>query len=260
MLKTYISSSQYFNDESSLPKPFHHGKFRLNECWQWMSDDEKNQFDVGMADPVHREYFQQLGWDRPDAITYRFNNEGFRCDDFDDSPCVVVLGCSFTFGLALPEHMIWPTLLGKHLGLKVANLAWPGQGADYCFRLAEYWLPRLNAQLCVMLNPPTARVEVMGADELAHTILPSGANAAYNQNDWFLNNWFMNEENHRLNGVKNKLALTQLCNNLNIPFMWYYMWDHMVEHKLVCGPARDLQHPGPMVHEKFVRTILNDQT
>ena len=62
--------------------------------------------DLYLIGPFYREYFRERGWDRPEAITYKFNSEGFRCEEFDDSPCLVALGCSFTFGNALPVDAV----------------------------------------------------------------------------------------------------------------------------------------------------------
>ena len=89
-----------------------------------------------------------------------------------------------------------------------------------------------------------------------------GVVIGYNQNRednlWYTVHWFMNEENHRINAVKNKLAIEKICDNLNIPFWWYFANDHMTGQGN--PPARDLRHCGQEAHEKFVRTMLNDQT
>ena len=188
-------------------KPFHPGQYQRSTTVQWFTGDEKTQYEIGMADPFYREYFQERGWDRPEAITYQFNSEGFRCEEFDSSPCLVALGCSFTLGNALPVDSVWPSLLGKELGLKVVNLGYGGQSADYCFRMAEYWLPKLNVQLCVMLHPPITRLELLFDNGEAGTILPKNASDNYNDQDWYTAHWFINEENHRINAVKNKLAI-----------------------------------------------------
>ena len=149
---------------NNLPT-WHLGKHLANTVLEWMQPDTEQAFNKLCEDPKHKKYFADKGWDQPGAITYKFNNHGFRCDDFNDAPCLVALGCSYTLGLGLPISDIWPTLVGQELDLQVVNLAWNGYSADSCFRLAEYWLPKLNPKLVVMFAPPQARIEVLNESD-----------------------------------------------------------------------------------------------
>jgi hypothetical protein len=176
---------------------------------------------------------------------------------------MIALGCSYTCGIGLPLNTIWPEIVGKELGLRVANLSWGGISADSCFRLAEYWVPRLKPKLVAMLTPPTSRVELCLDEEAVKgfrnvpvdVYLPGGNDA---DNNWFLKHWFANEENHRLNSVKNKLAIQKMCENLNIPCIILDAEDCMTGSREELGYARDMLHGGIPAHQRISEKMLND--
>jgi hypothetical protein len=242
--------------------PWHFGTYHANSTQEWLPTDTKENFDQLMQDPVHREYFAQLGWDQPGAITYNINSEGFRCDEFDyETPCMIALGCSFTVGTGLPIDTIWPSLVGKATGLKVANLAWAGNSSDTCFRLAEYWIPRLKPKLVTMLAPPSNRVEVL-LDENpyylpADVIMPETNSELFKKNDMFLKHWHLNDENSRLNQLKNCLAIKQLCTEHNVSCLIELVQDHMQYSREEIGYARDHMHGGPIIHKRIAEKMLD---
>lgn len=238
-------------------KPWTPGQRNACTSMNWQSPIEKESWQKMMADPVHLEYFRNKGWDREDAITYAINSEGFRCEEFDDTPCLVALGCSYTFGVGLPIEDTWPALVAQARRLKVVNLSWPGQGSDYCFRMAEYWLKRLPVKLCLLLNPPPCRIEVV-TEDAAETFMTNSMSSYYNANDWFLNQWIMNEENHRLNNLKNALAIKQLCAELNVPCGTYDAQVHMSGSREELEYARDYMHAGPLGHKLLAERMLNE--
>ena len=239
--------------------PWNPGLKAANTELVWQSPLEKEQFEKMMADPVHRAYFIDKGWDRPEAITYKINSLGFRSDEFDDSPCLVALGCSYSFGVGLPIDDTWPALVGKALGLKVFNLAWPGQGSDYCFRMANHWISQLNTKYCVLLNPPPSRVEVLMENGQAETFMPHSLSSYYNPNDWFLTQWMVNEDNHWLNNRRNALAVKQICAELGVACNTYEAIEHMSGSREELEYARDYMHAGPRGHRIFAERILNDK-
>lgn len=252
-------------DITQIKKPLHHGIPLSGQTLEWLPTDTKESYNRLCQNPVHRAYFESQGWHLPGAISYKINSEGFRCDEFDfDSPCLVTLGCSFTSGIGLPLETIWPELLGKELGLKVANLSWPGAAADTLYRLAEYWVPRLKPTLVVMLAPPQDRVELMldkttmsefryvPIDVYLPNSLPPRAN------DDFLTHWFLNEDNGQTNQRKNIRAIKHLCLELNIPCIVLKAHDFMMGSRNDIGYARDALHGGPKAHELITKKILND--
>lgn len=235
---------------------WHAGKRLANSALEWLSSDTPESFARMMQEPEHQQYFAEKGWDQPGAITYRLNSEGFRCEEFNNDPCVVALGCSYTAGIGLPVETTWPWLVGQALGLQVVNLAWGGYAADSCFRLAEHWLPRLNPAVVVMLAPPVDRVEVLTQKD--HMVyMPT--NMPLTASDPFITEWMLNSENSRLNSVKNKLALQQLCDNLNTSCQIYDASIYMADSRERLEYARDYMHAGPRGHRILAERIIHDR-
>jgi len=244
----------------NINPPWHFGKPFAGQCLDWLSSDEKKYYNENTKDPEFVKYIQEQGWDQPGAITYKINSNGFRCDEFDNVPNIVALGCSFTVGIGLPIQDTWPSRLAKQLGLQVYNLGWGGIGADTCFRLAEYWIPVLNPKLVVMLAPPTARLELAVDNPRLpfEVFLPSSKSSMFSVNDVFLRNWFLMEENAEINSRKNKLAIQALCNNLNIKFLCYDVLKDLSHEREKVKYARDCMHAGPRAHEMLVEKITKD--
>lgn len=214
-----------------------------------------------MRNPLHRAYFEDLGWHLPGAITYQFNSHGFRCDEFAGGPYLLTLGCSYTMGIGLPLEMTWPSLLANRLGLKVANLAWPGYSADSCFRLARYWVPILKPQLVVMMTPSPSRFELLLDTQGTNLpglllFMPNCKNFLVESNDQFIQHWYTNEDNGKLNNERNRLAVKQICAEHHAPcivdtierFMWW--------SREKIGYARDYMHGGPKAHTNIVDSIM----
>lgn len=246
--------------------PWHPGINLAGRTVTWMPTDTQESFERMIQDPGHREYFAQQGWLEPDAITYNINSQGFRCDEFEPGqPCMIALGCSYTMGIGLPSTSVWPTILGNRLGLKVYNLAWGGASSDTCFRLAQYWIPLLKPKLVAMLAPPKTRIELLmdqGCHPPAEVFMPSSESVYLCDdfvNDIFLKHWWLNDENGRINNLKNNLAIEQLANRQQAKFTYLLADQEMARSREEVGYARDYMHAGPrghhMVVEKMLRSI-----
>lgn len=252
-------------DSAQMKKPMHFGVPLAGQHLDWLPTDTKESFNKLCQDPEHRAYFESQGWHHPGAITYKINSDGFRCDEFEyDKPYLVALGCSFTAGIGLPLQTIWPELVGKELGLKVANLSWGGASSDTTYRLAEYWVPELKPKLVVILAPPQDRLELMldhpsvaafrevPIDIYMPGSLPPGTI------DNFLTHWFLNEDNGLINQRKNIRAIKNICDELNIPCISLRALDFMKHPRSQIGYARDALHGGTIAHSKIADRILND--
>lgn len=246
--------------------PTHFGMYNANQTLNWFPSDTEESFNRMMQVPEHREYFTKMGWDRPDAITYKFNSHGFRCAEFDDGPYLLTLGCSYTMGIGLPVETTWPELLAKQLGLKCANLAWGGYSADSCYRLAEYWISKLMPQYVCMLVPPRNRVELFldasimpeNRQLAVEVFMPQSMSTIYNENDVYLNHWFLNEDNGRTNSRKNAHAVKDICNELGIKNSIRFCEDYMTRSREDIGYARDYLHGGPIIHEILAEEFYNE--
>lgn len=240
--------------------PWHPGINSAGQVSDWMPTDTKESFDQLYQVQEYREYFRQHGWLEPGAITYKINSQGFRCAEFDNKDCIVALGCSFTMGIGLPVESTWPHLVASQLGLEPYTLAWGGNSADTCFRLANYWVAKLKPQAVFMLTPPPARFELFRADNNppVEVYLPQSESRSASEIDSYLKHWFTVDENVRINSEKNQMAIKYICHELNIPCFVYSVFDWMGKSREEVGYARDRMHAGPEGHVKLAQRILHD--
>ena len=241
--------------------PWHFGSKLANQTLEWLPSDSKEINEKLMQDPNHVEYFRKQGWLEPGAITYKINQHGFRSDDFvEGTKSLVALGCSYTIGIGLPHKDIWPTLVANEIGLVPYNLAWGGTAADTCYRLAEYWIPKLKPELVVMLAPPISRIELLtiSSNIRAEVFLPMSESGMFSDQDIYLKNWFANDENAMINNRKNCLAIEQICNSLGIQCLTYDAHNFMARSREEVGYARDYMHAGPKGHQLAFEKIIKD--
>ena len=240
--------------------PWHPGVHNAGTTSEFMPTDTKESFEKLCQVLEYREYFRQHGWLEPGAITYKFNKYGFRSDEIDDRDCMIALGCSFTIGIGLPLESTWPQIVGRQLGLVPYTMAWGGTSADTCFRLAEYWIPRLTPKAVFMLAPPPSRFELIRASGVPpiENYLPNSESHSASEIDSFLKHWHTMDENSRLNQKKNKLAIQAMCAEVGIPCFMYDAFDHMAMSREEIGYARDRMHSGPGGHAKLAERMLND--
>ena len=221
-------------------------KSNAGQISDWLDTDSQELWQKNMSDPERRRQLTQTGWDKPDAIQYRFNSDGFRCDEFDQSLCLMSLGCSFTGGVGLREQDIWCSKLAHILDLKLANLGVGGASFDTVVRLLNYWLPRLNVGLVAILEPPPARFEVF-LNDIPQVFAPLFNNKPF---DLFKKLWYLQPENTLVNVWKNRLVVQQLCQQHSVPvamidfvaglggYQSGYQWN----------TARDMMHYGAENH------------
>lgn len=221
----------------------------------WWPSDSEESFHRLMNEPSWRTYIEQQGWDKPGAITYQFNSMGYRGPNPDWSrPLLMVFGCSLTMGIGLPQNLTWPWLVGQQLDLEVVNFSMGGMPADWCFRMAEYWVPNKRPHLAVMLAPPHERIELIIDDQGSGNIY----SARETVTEKFLQTWFTYNENVRLNNVRNKLAFTALCNQVDVKSLCYDAYDWFSKSREEIGFARDWMHGGPPGHKLLADQIIND--
>ena len=231
-----------------------------NNTFDWFPTDTKERLQESMQKHKYKAYIQSKGWDQPGAITYKFNSNAFRSEEFDPAADnLVALGCSFTMGVGLPIQTVWPSLLGDALNLHVCNLGWGGFAADSCFRMAEYWIPYLNPTLVVFLVPDMARLEIIVDEKTGDAIRLMAVTVEHHPHlNEFTKHWFGQDENSRLNNKKNQLAVEAICHQLGIPILCYEVPIEMGSDRF--DVARDLKHAGPGTHKKFTEKIINDYT
>lgn len=248
-----------------IPEPWHPGIRSKNTHVEWMPTDSKESFVKMMQDPVHRAYFEEQGWDKPWAISYKLNSHGFRCEEFGNDRHLIALGCSYTMGIGLPVESIWPSLVGQALNLPVANFSWGGSSTDTCYRLLRYWIREINPKAVMILVPPLQRIELV-MDEIckqsdkpiAEVFMAGSLSTYFNPNDVYLNHYFMQIENQRLNREKNIFAMKALCDEYEVPFFSQTTDDTMTRSREDIGYARDHLHGGPIIHREIADRFVKE--
>jgi hypothetical protein len=218
----------------------------------WDGTDSEKNFRENCAIEENYKKLNNLGWLEPNVITYKYNSQGFRDDDFDQQPAGIALGCSHTMGTGVPVEHAWPSQLQRMLGQKVWNLGVGGAALDTCYRLLEYWIEHLNVKFVVCAVPGIARYEIF--DSSWSNILPSMP-LEINNLDWLVGyqkNYLSYDQNSELNRRKNLQAMQHICNKYNIPF-YYDLMGNFTDAAL----ARDLAHCGTDTQERLANKFFN---
>lgn len=244
-------------------EPWHPGIEKKSQILNWMPTDTQECFERSLADSKKHAYLESQGWLDPLAITYEINHRGFRSDQFvRDHPCMIALGCSFTVGIGLPQHQVWPWIVARALNLKVYNLAWGGSSADTCFRLANHWIPQLTPRLVCMLSPPASRFELLTAPgpwPPAQVILPNCQTVITDlATDTFVKHWWANDLNAQTNSIKNKLAVQQIAHQNQAEFIVADVDSELSMRPHLHGWARDFMHVGPAGHQVLAKKMLKN--
>lgn len=245
-------------DENNNPLALHRYSYFKNTTRHWLDLDNYDTWSAHMLDPTKRSILQANGWDHEQAITYTLNGQGFRSDDFTDEPGIITLGCSFTFGIGLPNNVIWPTIVAQTLGLKSWNLGIGSASIDVCFRLLEYYISKLNTRAVILLKPEPARFELFNHDSTSTWVVPS---QHYTENvNHYRKIWYENELNYILNYKKTTMAVHHVCAINRVKLIEKEIQLDLIKNILYPGNswARDLQHPGILHHKILAQTVLKD--
>jgi len=219
-------------------------KFATTEL-EWYPYDDEETYDQNLI--TRLDDLVRLNWVNR-QIRYKFNSNGFRSEEFTDNS-VVFLGCSITFGIGLTSESIFPTIVADRMGLNCANLAISGSSNDTAFRIAEYWLREIKPVAVVLMSPDKSRLELLTTDVINYRVNSTSLS------DKFYQRWIMNEENSRLNQIKNQLAIKSLCQMQGIKFLNFNVETDFcyIDNDF----ARDLSHPGIAGHIATAEKIIN---
>jgi hypothetical protein len=238
--------SNYYN--------FRHKQF------SWFNTDSKETYLLNFK--TRKNELKLHGW-IDTHITYKFNSYGFRCEEFDNNPTVMVLGCSHTFGVGMPVDKIWPEMLAKELNMKCANLGINAGSLDNAFRMCHGYIDIVKPKIVVLLEPPPNRIQLFMVNDFPVDIGIWSINGKISNGsiESFAKLWLSNDNNHRFNREKNILAIEQMCIERNIKFVY-----ESHSEIYVGGPpgselepgvlARDLLHTGTLGHEKLTKKLL----
>lgn len=219
-----------------------------------ISDTEEDWL-MHMKNPVYRERLEKAGFATPDAIEYKFNNQGFRTAEFDTftNDYFIALGCSFTFGTALRYEDIWPTKVSNITGLEVCNLGVTGAAIDTAYRMLRLTLTNLPTlpKFILLYVPPLPRFEILNFSMSNSTVLyPYDV-----KGNSRLQEYFLEEANLYMNRERNIHAIQYLGSSVGVPVYIKYSdaWEQDDN-----DVARDFAHQGPLAHTKLAKSYVDD--
>jgi hypothetical protein len=228
-------------------EPIKHFNSRLaGQNVMWTGQDNEDRFTAHMANPKTAEKLINLGWDKPNCITYSYNSHGFRTSNFTDEESGIALGCSFTEGVGIPNHQSWPSVLSQLLNINIYNLGIGGASIDTAFRLLDHYIDKLNVKFVALCSPEKSRFEIF--DQGYPVNILSGLRTKPEFIIPYLKHRlaFSDDIESEINHKKNLLAMQQLCAKHNVHFI------HIPVRSFKCNYAgRDLAHPGPEPHKIF---------
>lgn len=212
----------------------------------------------------------------PNDISYTFNSNGFRCDEFDiPSDCqIVFLGCSITEGVGVRLEESWSFVLldkiKKELGVDIPywNLSLSGAGLDSQVRAYYKHYDQLKPQIAIAYFPTMVRREAYIAESgHEHPVFLS-------PNHHFLSKLYVTNEilsdlrNARYETEKNFVLLDFMLKKYNTDFLWghygaewqdidhdfYTYYDLQID---LDRKGRDKMHPGPKAHYVFAMQLYD---
>lgn len=228
----------------------------------WCPSDSEDRFNANMAEPKQRARLEEFGWTR-DNVSYTFNTDGFRSEEFtyEPSDSVLFLGCSLTTGIGVDLESSWAYKVANSLGLRNYNLGIGAGSADTCFRLAYHWIPRLRPKYVMMLTPAPVRIEMVLEKHLVN-LTPQMLN--YMEKHYvemlqgFYNGWLSHPANAELNRLKNVMGVQTICNSIGVPLVEISADNCGIgDARWVSKLGRDLMHPGREWNEAVAERFLN---
>jgi hypothetical protein len=231
---------------------YHQQQYASNSIHYWNSTDSHSIFIDYIKDHQRKQQLEKYGFlDENHVVSYRFNNAGFRCRNFDDSPSIIALGCSNTMGVGLHLENVWASIIEQQLKLTVWNLGIGGASMDTCFRMLHHYISKLNAQCVLVLGPSKQRFE-LHTDSGVECFMPAKIRHPMQQH------WYLNETNGDLNYYKNSLAIQQLCQQHGKKCVIGYAPELLVKKDPSdqWPGARDMLHAGAREHKNCAGYFL----
>jgi hypothetical protein len=220
----------------------------FGQTLSWFNSDSRENFIQNIKSSIDE--LKKNDWINT-SIVYKFNSDGFRCDEFSSDDNIVFLGCSITAGVGLNQKDLYTTKVAESLKLKCHNLGVAGSGNDTAFRMALAYLEKLKPKIVVLHHLYIGRIEVLDIDK-AIFLLPHTDPKKFPD---LYKIWLGTEENLYLNQTKNSLAIRSLASSIGAKFIHTA---GLAEPEIPFGTlARDLKHPGYKYHTDLSKSILD---
>ena len=181
------------------------------------------------------------------SIEYRFNAQGFRCDNnldqFDPHTANMYLGCSNTLGIGVNLHETWCQHVNDRVGGVMLNMGQAGGAAETCYRLAAHWIPIIQPRAVYMLSPPATRREFWISNTDVEIIGPRSTIPGH----------MVSEQEIQINRERVVAAITHQCRTWRVPFYYVYLHPIIRDWDTMPDLARDGTHPGPKTHSMIAQ-------
>lgn len=228
--------------------PWHHRMLDAGQTVLWASSDTEELYVEHKKDPEKSRLLDELGW-TSDNIIYDYNHQGFRCEQFDDRPAGIAIGCSMTEGVGVKLAQAWPSILSEMLDVHIWNLGIGGASVASNFRILLHYLSILKPKFIVHCIPINTRFEYTDGSirRVVSTLSPwPEAHKA------FFKNWFSYDDNSGFYSQAHAMAIRCLCYENHTPYFGIESDKFTFDKQ-----ARDLAHPGPAAHAKFAQDMYN---
>jgi hypothetical protein len=238
------------SDEFLIDLPTFEMQQHSNQTLSWVTCDTEEGYKKHASEAPSRKLLISNGWFET-PIEYKINSEGFRSAEFEPEG-LVVLGCGFTFGVGMPVADLYHTYVGDELRMPVNNLGVINCSNGFMYRLARYYLPRINPKTVILQQTFERKVEVINQFNNAIVHDPEDPNSTLAKNAF--GNWWANKLNGQIDRERNVMAIKYICSQLEVPLYIVTVDDFM---NPVNGHGRNLIDPGPMSHQAVADLILN---
>lgn len=247
-----------------MPPKFYYQK-NANKSFQWHGMDNLEMFEYNSKNISD---FNDI-WNDID-ISYKFNSNGFRNEEFEYFNNALFLGCSFTLGEAIPVDLRWTKIISQALMLNENNLAVTGASGDTCFRLANYWVEKLNPKYVFVLYPFKHRREEFKNDTVYSLYpnadakkvskivseqvldMPPHDEEIFNYHNKI---WLSSQENILINYTKNLAAIENICSKNNAK-LFIICFEDILNNVFSFPRGRDQMHPGIEAHKYIANLFL----
>lgn len=160
-----------------------------------------------------------------DDIVYNINSFGYRSEEFskeDAANNFLYVGCSVTFGVGLPDNLIWPYFLNKKLnGEKVFNLGINGISTNMITYNIHKYIQQFGKPKAVFaLYPNFSRTESFLDTKLSIIHFKEHAEIQFGPN---LRNT-VDMSAFTINQIMPIKILSDYLDSIGVPFFWSSWW------------------------------------
>jgi hypothetical protein len=229
--------------------------YPAGEVREWWNPDSLENYRIRGGHSIYGEH----------DVLYRFNSLGYRGSDFSAQADIriVAVGCSYVFGLGLPQEHLFHERFAEKLRSTVPhsaivwNLAVAGASNDYISRILYQALPLLDPHIVLVNFTHLRRREYVSVENKVVKYLPSHTPADSVQqmicrHFEALSSPFDDYLNHFRNYKAVEHAVANRCWLYSqpewLPKPAYLDCEHWAGPLCSVDKARDGDHPGPVSH------------